>query len=148
MGKTYVIDFETFWSSTYTLSKMGPIEYIRDPRFVPQLLAAVRIENQYEMPKGLVTDNIENMRAFLKRADKSAEDPITLVGHNLAGFDALILSEYFNIRPAFLVDTITMMNWIASGQRHKEGRNRCELRQAVATGLHARGAAILRAVLP
>ena len=112
MGKTYVIDFETFWSSTYTLSKMGPIEYIRDPRFVPQLLAAVRIENQYEMPKGLVTDNIENMRAFLKRADRSAEDPIKLVGHNIAGFDALILSEYFNVRPAFLIDTITMMNWI------------------------------------
>lgn len=112
MGKTYVIDFETFWSSTYTLSKMGPIEYIRDQRFVPQLLAAMRIENQYELPKGLVTDNIENMRAFLKRADKSAEDPITLVGHNIAGFDALVLSEYFNVRPAFLVDTITMMNWI------------------------------------
>lgn len=112
MGKTYVIDFETFWSNAYTLSKMGPIEYIRDQRFVPQLLAAMRIVNQYELPKGLVTDNIENMRAFLKRADKSAEDPITLVGHNIAGFDALILSEYFNVRPAFLIDTITMMNWI------------------------------------
>ena len=112
MGKTYVIDFETYWSNVYTLSKMGPIEYIRDPRFVPQLLAAMRIVNQYELPKGLVTDNIENMRAFLKRADKSAEDPITLVGHNIAGFDALVLSEYFNVRPAFLIDTITMMNWI------------------------------------
>ena len=112
MGKTYVIDFETYWSNAYTLSKMGPIEYIRDQRFVPQLLAAMRIVNQYELPKGIVTDNIENMRAFLKRADKSAEDPITLVGHNIAGFDALVLSEYFNVRPAFLVDTITMMNWI------------------------------------
>ena len=112
MGKTYVIDFETFWSSTYTLSKMGPIEYIRDQRFVPQLLAAMRIENQYELPKGLVTDNIENMRAFLKRADRSNEDPIILAGHNMAGFDALVISEYFGIKPAFIIDTITMMNWI------------------------------------
>ena len=38
------MDFETAWDSKdYTLSKMGPISYIRDPRFYAQLLS-VRVD--------------------------------------------------------------------------------------------------------
>lgn len=140
MGKTYVIDFETYWSNTYTLSKMGPIEYVRDQRFKPQLLAAMRIENQYEMPKGLVTDDIENMRAFLKRADQSNEDPIILAGHNIAGFDALVISEYFGIKPAFIVDTITMMNWI--GYSRLGSRSHAALCELLDTGRKKAGTVV------
>ena len=140
MGKTYVIDFETYWSNTYTLSRMGPIEYVRDQRFVPQLLAAMRIEDQYTMPKGLVTDNIENMRAFLQRADKSTEDPIILAGHNIAGFDALVISEYFGIKPAFIVDTITMMNWI--GYSRLGSRSHAALCELLDTGRKKAGTVV------
>lgn len=140
MGKTYVIDFETYWSNTYTLSRMGPIEYVRDQRFKPQLLAAMRIENQYEMPKGLVTDNIENMRAFLQRADESSEDPIILAGHNMAGFDALVVSEYFGIRPVFIVDTITMMNWI--GYSRLGSRSHAALCELLDTGRKKAGTVV------
>ena len=50
--RVITLDFETFWSSRdYTLSKMGPIEYVRDPRFHAQLLG-VRVDrgpvNVYE----------------------------------------------------------------------------------------------------
>ncbi len=31
--KTITLDFETFWDSDYTLSKMSPLEYVMDPRF-------------------------------------------------------------------------------------------------------------------
>ena len=140
MGKTYVIDFETFWSNTYTLSRMGPIEYVRDQRFVPQLLAAMRIEDRYAMPKGLVTDNIENMRAFLQRADMSNEDPIILAGHNIAGFDALVISEYFGIKPAFIVDTITMMNWI--GYSRLGSRSHAALCELLETGRKKAGTVV------
>lgn len=140
MGKTYVIDFETYWSNTYTLSRMGPIEYVRDQRFVPQLLAAMRIENQYEPPKGLVTDDIENMRAFLQRADQSNEDPIILAGHNIAGFDALVVSEYFGIKPALIIDTITMMNWI--GYSRLGSRSHAALCELLGTGVKKAGTVV------
>lgn len=102
----YVIDFETYWDAQkYTLSKMGPIEYVRDQRFVPQLLAVMRLDETG--PTGTVTDDVEGMRRFLQ---KHCED--ALVGHNIAGFDALVLSEYFGVKPKRIYDTIGMMNWI------------------------------------
>ena len=40
------LDYETYWNSKdkYTLTKMGPIEYIRDPRFMVQCVG-VRIDH-------------------------------------------------------------------------------------------------------
>lgn len=100
---TYVVDFETYWdASKYTLSKMGPIEYIRDERFRPQLLAAFTLEGQ-----GVVSDNADDMREFFRRRSSDA-----FIGHNIAGFDALILSEYFGVKPEHIYDTIGMMNWV------------------------------------
>ena len=100
---TYVVDFETYWdASKYTLSKMGPIEYIRDERFKPQLLAAFTLEGQ-----GVVSDNADDMREFFRRRSSDA-----FIGHNIAGFDALILSEYFGVKPEHIYDTIGMMNWV------------------------------------
>lgn len=100
---TYVVDFETYWdASKYTLSKMGPIEYIRDERFKPQLLAAFTLEGQ-----GVVSDNVDDMREFFRRRSSDA-----FIGHNIAGFDALILSEYFGVKPEHIYDTIGMMNWV------------------------------------
>lgn len=102
----YVIDFETYWDAQkYTLSKMGPIEYVRDQRFVPQLLAVMRLDETG--PTGTVTDDVEGMRRFLQTHCNDA-----LVGHNIAGFDALVLSEYFGVKPKRIYDTIGMMNWI------------------------------------
>lgn len=100
---TYVVDFETYWdASKYTLSKMGPIEYIRDERFKPQLLAAFTLEGQ-----GVVSDNADDMREFFRRRSSDA-----FIGHNIVGFDALILSEYFGVKPEHIYDTIGMMNWV------------------------------------
>lgn len=102
----YVIDFETYWDAQkYTLSKMGPIEYVRDQRFVPQLLAVMRLDETG--PTGTVTDDVEGMCRFLQTHCEDA-----LVGHNIAGFDALVLSEYFGVKPKRIYDTIGMMNWI------------------------------------
>lgn len=104
--KIITIDFETFWDSKqYTLSKMGPLSYIRDPRFHAQLMG-VRVDRGevrvFEAP---------DIPAVLKSLELHRADRM-VVGHNLNGFDAMILSEVFGIRPACMVDTMSMGRWI------------------------------------
>lgn len=96
-----VVDFETYWSSKdYTLSKMGPISYIRDNRFDAQMIGIstnggrVRVDDRVEL------------------AVKSIDfDNDLLVAHNGGGFDFLIFSERLGIHPKNMVDTIWCMRW-------------------------------------
>lgn len=103
------LDYETYWNSKdkYTLTKMGPIEYIRDPRFMVQCVG-VRIGHG----ETVVCEARNGLdRKFLEALKLDAPGTIT-VGHNLNGFDALILSEHYGIHPYMMVDTIAMMNWL------------------------------------
>ena len=101
-----VLDFETYWNSKdgYTLSKVGPLEYIRDPRFYVQCVALRVNKGNTYLFQG---DDIgKALKAY------NLEDPCTItVAHNGSGFDFLVLSEHFGIHPAFMVDTISMMHW-------------------------------------
>lgn len=101
----FTLDFETFWNSKdYTLSKMGPIEYVRDSRFVPQMVG-VACNNA---PVVVATSSIDEQRRLLGRINCGSD---VVVGHNMSGFDALILSEYFGLKPQRIWDTICMMRW-------------------------------------
>lgn len=112
-----VLDFETAWSSRdYTLSKMGPIEYIRDPRFHAQM---VGVSVDYAPAVVYDEDEIEPALRSLH-----LENPANVVvGHNINGFDVLILSERYGIHPASVVDTMAMMRWCGLsrmiGESHK-----------------------------
>lgn len=104
--KIVTLDFETFWDSKeYTLSKMGPLSYIRDPRFHAQMVG-IRID------RGPVRVFTGADIAAALHALKLHESDRMVVGHNLNGFDALILSEVYGIRPACMVDTMSMARWI------------------------------------
>lgn len=102
-----VIDFETYWDSkTYTLSKMGPIEYVRNENFVPQLCA-------FAMSNGACCVDCsdvehERLRTTFKNLDTH---DVAWCGHNMHGFDSLILSEFFDFHPRQIWDTIAMMRW-------------------------------------
>lgn len=101
------IDFETYWNSKekYSLAKMGPIEYIRDPRFYVQCMG-FRIDHgqTFVVPAGHIRKTINALRL---------DEPGTIVvGHNINGFDALVLSEHYGVRPYMILDTISMMNWL------------------------------------
>lgn len=101
----FTMDFETFWDSKqYTLSKMGPIEYVRDSRFTTQMVG-VALNNQ---PVKVCADSEEAQAAFLKQIDWEND---VVIGHNMSGFDALILSEHFGYKPKNIWDTICMMRW-------------------------------------
>jgi DNA polymerase len=107
--RVVTIDFETYWSSkdNYTLTKMGPIEYIRDERFAPQCFS-FRVDHGPTMCVECVDNkDIEVLKALgLDRADT------VTVGHNINGFDGMVLSDHYGIKPAFIVDTISIMHWL------------------------------------
>ena len=99
------IDFETYWDSKagYTLSKMGPIEYIRDSRFAVQMMAW-NAGSEFGVAFG---DDIP-----AKLEELALESPyVATFAHNGAGFDFLILNEVYGVRPAHPIDTIPMAAW-------------------------------------
>lgn len=103
--KLVAIDFETYWNSKegYTLSKMGPIEYIRDPRFAVQMLA------WHDGEGGGVAFG-DDIPAKLEELELRESETVTFA-HNGAGFDYLILNEIYGVRPAHPMDTIPMAAW-------------------------------------
>lgn len=92
-----VIDWETFYSTEFTIRKLGAINYIRDPRFKIHGVG-IQIDDN---PAEWWTDNIENK---LSSIDWSAS---TLICHNML-FDGTILFEHFGIEPANYVDTAAL----------------------------------------
>lgn len=102
-----VIDFETYWDSkTYTLSKMGPIEYVRNEKFTPQL-CAFTLSNGSCCADCSVVEH-ERLRTTFENLDTH---DVAWCGHNMHGFDNLILSEFFDFHPQKIYDTIAMMRW-------------------------------------
>ena len=102
-----VIDFETYWDSkTYTLSKMGPIEYVRNEKFTPQLCAFALSNGSCCVDCSVV----EHARLQTTFENLDMHD-VAWCGHNMHGFDSLILSEFFDFHPRQIWDTIAMMRW-------------------------------------
>lgn len=102
-----VIDFETYWDSkTYTLSKMGPIEYVRNENFAPQLCAFTLSNGSCCVDCSVVEH--ERLRTTFENLDTH---DVAWCGHNMHGFDSLILSEFFDFHPRQIWDTIAMMRW-------------------------------------
>ena len=106
-----VLDFETHWNSKdYTLSKIGPISYIRDSRFSAQLMSYIVTDAStmtYDKVRVAEHDNIPAVLAALKL---DAPDVVT-VAHNGNGFDFLILSEIYHVVPRIAIDTMCMERW-------------------------------------
>lgn len=106
-----VLDFETYWNSKdYTLSKIGPISYIRDSRFSAQLMSYIVTDAStmtYDKVRVAEHDNIPAVLAALKL---DAPDVVT-VAHNGNGFDFLILSEIYHVVPRIAIDTMCMERW-------------------------------------
>ena len=106
-----VLDFETYWDSkNYTLSKIGPISYIRDSRFSAQLMSYIVTDaNTMTYDKVRVAEH-DNIPAVLAALKLDAPDVVT-VAHNGNGFDFLILSEIYHVVPRIAIDTMCMERW-------------------------------------
>lgn len=94
------IDFETFWDTDHTLSKMSPMAYVMSPR--TQLISMAIKVGSYNTDVFFGEPAIAKALKSLDLSDKM------VVGHNMAGFDAMILAWRLGVRPRMWGCTLAM----------------------------------------
>ena len=97
--KTLTLDFETYYAQDFTLTHLTNEEYVRDPRFQALCLGWKEFGGH-----GCVERGPEAIAGWLAAHDWS--DTAVILQH--AQFDGFILSEVYNVRPAFIFDTLSM----------------------------------------
>ena len=92
------LDFETFYSKEFSLTKLTIVEYVNDPRFK---LWGVGIKINQDPTEWYSADETEDA------IDAIDWDNSVLVCHNTM-FDGYILTQKYNAKPAKYVDTASM----------------------------------------
>jgi hypothetical protein len=102
--ETVVIDFETYFDTDYTLSKISTVEYVTSPQF-EFTGVGVEILNHPKAsgPQFIPYPHVEWAIQRLQKLFGKALHNCTLVAKNCK-FDMLILAEKFGIYPAFPLD--------------------------------------------
>lgn len=103
---TLVLDYESYWSNDYSLSKMNTVRYVRDQRFKYHG-AALKLNGA---PAEWVTGS--HLKSVLQNDIDWSKT--LLIGHNLP-FDGLILAEIDECWPTVYVDTLGMARCVLGG---------------------------------
>lgn len=98
--KIFCIDFETYYSQTFSLSKMTTEEYVRSPEFETIGVAVCENGGDPQWFSGTKADTKKWLASF-------EFDKHLVIAHN-AVFDMAILNWHFDIRPKAIVDTLSM----------------------------------------
>ena len=93
------LDFETYYSQEYSLTKLTTEEYIRDPRFEPLIMGFQVDEDEPQWVQGK-----SDIGTILDSLD--IENQAVLAHH--AHFDGFILNHHFGHRPKAWLDTLSM----------------------------------------
>lgn len=106
---TLTVDFETFWDKDHTLSKMSPIAYVLSPK--TELISLA-----YKFGDG-PTEVIFGERE-IKAWSKTVDWANTMViGHNMSGFDSMILAWRLGAEPKMWACTAAMARpWFSKTQ--------------------------------
>lgn len=130
----HVCDIESFWDSKeYTLSKMGSLEYSRDPRAACQMLGVstnggpVNVQTEYTG---------REVAARLQHFDWAND---VFVAHNGANFDFVFLHENFEFDPQHMWDSIFMERWC--GLSSICGESHAALTEKLGNGIKRNGTA-------
>lgn len=102
--KTLVLDFETYFSKTYSLKKMPTLLYIRHPEF---LIHGAAVKEDDTPARWIPRDQLP---VYLDGIDWPS---ITLISHN-SNFDNTILYEKYGHSPARRVDTLALCRLLFS----------------------------------
>lgn len=92
------VDFETYWSSDYTLSKMTTEAYVRDPQFRAHMVGIKNGDAKTVVVPERSIQTVFNAVPW--------HETMVLCQH--AHFDGLILSHHYGVKPAFYLDTLSM----------------------------------------
>ncbi len=106
------IDVETYWDSNHTLSKMSPTEYVMHPETEIQSVS-IKVGSE----PAYVIFGEERIREHLQTEFDWSD--IMVVGHNMSGFDSMILAWRFDVNPKMYACTAAM----ARSQYSKTGYN-------------------------
>lgn len=98
--KPIFLDFETYWSVDHTLTKMSPTEYVMHPETE---IISVSIKEGAEPTYVLFGEAI--IREHLHSMDWSNA---MAIGHNMSGFDAMILTTRLGVHPKMYGCTAAM----------------------------------------
>ena len=96
------LDYESFWSQTYSLSKMSPLEYV--------------LGDEFEVISCSIKYGAEPTKVFFGHKDIAAEfarnkmviNTSMLIAHNNSGFDAYISKFVFGLAPKMWGCTMAM----------------------------------------
>jgi DNA polymerase I-like protein with 3'-5' exonuclease and polymerase domains len=99
------LDFETFWSATHSLSKLSPIEYVMHPETEVQSVSIKINDGETKVYFG------KEIRPILNAIDWSNS---LVVGHNMSGFDCMILAWKYGVNPKMWGCTLAMARPIHS----------------------------------
>jgi DNA polymerase I-like protein with 3'-5' exonuclease and polymerase domains len=97
----FIADFETYWSTDHSLTKMNPIAYVLHPETEIQSLAIKELGSS-ETYVYFGETKIQTM------CDKTDWSDVMLIGHNMSGFDAMIFAWRFGVKPKMWGCTLGM----------------------------------------
>ena len=95
-----VLDLETFWSPTHSLTKMSPIEYVMHPE-TEIISCAAKVDGR-ETFVGFGEDTVTRKLRNFDWSDK------LVIAHNNEGFDSMILAWRCGVRPKMWGCTLAM----------------------------------------
>ena len=98
--KIAVVDLETYWAVGHSLTKMSPIAYCMHPD-----TEIISCAFKFGEEKTVVAFGEQHVRDICDNVDWS---DYWVVGHNLSGFDAMILSWRLGIKPKLWGCTLAM----------------------------------------
>ncbi len=98
--KPIYLDFETYWDATHTLSRMSPTEYVQHP---DTEIISVSIKEGDEPTYVLFGE--DNIRKHMQAMDWS---DAMAIGHNMSGFDSMILAWRLGVNPKMYGCTAAM----------------------------------------
>ncbi len=104
--KILTLDFETYYDTKYSLTKMTTMEYVNHEDFK---VWGVGVKLDDELSDWYSTDEIEEYFSTLDWSN------IALLCHNTL-FDAYILTQHYKCKPAYYYDTAAMSRGLYPGQ--------------------------------